>query len=34
MLRLRKKLEEEPNRPRFLLTQTGIGYRLEAGIAD
>ncbi len=26
--RLRKKLEEEPEHPRFLLTERGLGYRL------
>jgi two-component system KDP operon response regulator KdpE len=26
---LRKKLEAEPARPRYLLTETGIGYRLK-----
>jgi len=25
---LRKKLEAEPARPRFLLTEQGVGYRL------
>jgi two-component system KDP operon response regulator KdpE len=24
---LRQKLEQDPARPRFLLTETGIGYR-------
>ena len=28
---LRHKLEVEPARPRFLLTEPGVGYRLEAG---
>jgi two-component system, OmpR family, KDP operon response regulator KdpE len=27
--RLRDKLEPDPHRPRFLLTETGIGYRLQ-----
>ena len=27
---LRHKLEEEPARPRYLLTETGVGYRLQA----
>ena len=27
---LREKLEEEPTRPRYLLTETGVGYRLKA----
>ena len=28
MRQLRRKLEETPDRPRYLLTETGIGYRL------
>lgn len=28
MLRLRRKLEDQPNAPRFLQTETGVGYRL------
>src|SRR5262249_28398767 len=28
MLQLRRKLEADPYRPRYLLTQTGVGYRL------
>jgi len=28
MAQLRKKLEEDPARPRFLLTEAGVGYRL------
>jgi two-component system KDP operon response regulator KdpE len=27
MAHLRRKLEDDPARPRFLLTETGIGYR-------
>ncbi len=27
---LREKLGEEPTRPRYLLTETGVGYRLKA----
>ena len=27
---LRHKLEEDPARPRYLLTETGVGYRLQA----
>jgi two-component system, OmpR family, KDP operon response regulator KdpE len=27
MMQLRKKLEEEPRHPRFLLTEPGVGYR-------
>jgi two-component system KDP operon response regulator KdpE len=29
MARLRRKLEDDPSRPRHLLTQSGVGYRLE-----
>jgi two-component system KDP operon response regulator KdpE len=28
---LRQKLEPEPARPRFLLTEAGVGYRLMSG---
>lgn len=31
---LRDKLEPEPRRPRFLVTEAGIGYRLRAGDLD
>ena len=27
---LRQKLREEPTQPRYLLTETGVGYRLKA----
>ncbi len=30
MTQLRHKLEEEPSRPRYLLTESGVGYRLKA----
>jgi two-component system, OmpR family, KDP operon response regulator KdpE len=30
MKQLRQKLEPEPSRPRWLLTDTGVGYRLSA----
>jgi DNA-binding response OmpR family regulator len=29
--RLRRKLEVDPDRPRYLVTDRGVGYRLEAG---
>jgi DNA-binding response OmpR family regulator len=29
--RLRRKLEEDPDRPRYLLTERGMGYRLVSG---
>ena len=31
--RLRRKLETDPGRPRYLLTERGIGYRLSSGAA-
>jgi two-component system KDP operon response regulator KdpE len=34
MARLRRKLEADPARPRFLLPETGIGYRLVSGCDD
>ena len=33
MKQLRDKLEEDPIRPRHLLTETGVGYRLVTGEA-
>jgi two-component system, OmpR family, KDP operon response regulator KdpE len=29
MAQLRRKLEEDPTRPRYLITEPGIGYRIE-----
>ena len=29
--RLRRKLEEDPDQPRYLLTERGLGYRLTSG---
>ncbi len=34
MGQLRRKLEPEPARPRYLLTEPGMGYRFEPGAAD
>jgi len=31
MRRLRRKLEAEPDHPRYLLTEPGVGYRLSLG---
>ncbi|GMU68867.1 MAG: DNA-binding response regulator [Steroidobacteraceae bacterium] len=31
---LRRKLEPEPSRPRFLLTEAGIGYRLRSEVTE
>ena len=31
--RLRRKLEADPDRPRYLITERGIGYRLTSGAA-
>ncbi len=30
MAQLRRKLEADPARPRFLLTEPGVGYRMAA----
>ena len=30
MRKLRRTLEPDPERPRFILTETGVGYRLRA----
>jgi two-component system KDP operon response regulator KdpE len=32
--RLRHRLEEDPTQPRHLLTEVGVGYRLETGGSD
>jgi DNA-binding response OmpR family regulator len=29
--RLRRKLEADPDHPKFLITERGIGYRLASG---
>jgi len=31
MAQLRRKIEEQPARPRFLITEPGVGYRLREG---
>ena len=31
LAQLRKKLEPEPSRPRFLITEAGMGYRFVPG---
>jgi len=28
---LRQKIEDDPERPRYLQTETGVGYRLKTG---
>ena len=30
MTQLRHKLEDDPSRPKYLLTESGVGYRLKA----
>jgi two-component system KDP operon response regulator KdpE len=32
--KLRQKIEVDPNRPRLLLTESGVGYRLQAGLEN
>jgi len=34
MANLRAKLEADPRRPKFLLTEAGIGYRLHTDEAE
>lgn len=34
MTQLRHKLEADPTRPRFLINEPGIGYRLKIGLED
>ena len=31
MTQLRRKLEKDPRRPKYLMTETGVGYRLRLG---
>jgi two-component system KDP operon response regulator KdpE len=31
MAQVRRKLEPEPARPRYFITEPGMGYRFEAG---
>ncbi|HZT20160.1 MAG TPA: winged helix-turn-helix domain-containing protein, partial [Dongiaceae bacterium] len=31
---LRQKIEAEPERPRHILTETGVGYRLRSADTD
>ncbi len=32
--KLRQKIEADPNRPRLLLTESGVGYRLQSQFSD
>ena len=32
--KLRQKIETDPNRPRLLVTESGVGYRLQARLED
>ena len=32
--KLRQKIETDPNRPRLLVTESGVGYRLQAHVED
>jgi two-component system KDP operon response regulator KdpE len=31
---LRQKIETDPNRPRLLVTESGVGYRLQDRLED
>ena len=32
--KLRQKIESDPNRPRLLVTESGVGYRLQSRLED
>jgi two-component system KDP operon response regulator KdpE len=32
--KLRQKIESDPNRPRLLVTESGVGYRLQSRSED
>ena len=32
--KLRQKIETDPNQPRLLVTESGVGYRLQARLED
>jgi two-component system response regulator RegX3 len=34
VLQLRRKIEDDPGRPRYLHTERGVGYRMEDACAD
>jgi two-component system, OmpR family, KDP operon response regulator KdpE len=29
MRKVRRKIEPDPNKPKFLITESGVGYRLQ-----